>query len=193
MNMADVTKWLVGGKEVLRVSTKTGDLIPTATDTDGTIFYDKGYAKSLAGASPHYRISLSVGDFRIRTDVSNGGSIATGFIPAKAGDIIHVYGMAINGGSSQNGIVVYDKDKQYLGGQNSNGNNTYGIGAYTSNQKIHDSNQTSTFYDDGMFTIVDNPNIAFVRFTSIGVNSGNAPLDELTPYIFVERPMWEKP
>lgn len=77
------------------------DVLPTATDTDGSIFNGIGYKKGGYIAAN--------GIF-----TASGYYACTGFIPCKQGDEIHISGMNFSDGDDNCRLVTYDSSKNYL-------------------------------------------------------------------------------
>ena len=75
------------------------DVLATAKDTDGAIYNGIGYKK---GA----RVVLSSGE--VLSDANTSAYVATGFIPVKAGDVIHISGAHFDSEAGWTGIVYFD-------------------------------------------------------------------------------------
>lgn len=95
------------------------NLVPTAIDTDGSIYNGVGYKNG-------YRLS-SAG-----TPKELVGSTVTGFIPVKGGDVVRVWGVGmyseinISTASNSTYVCIYDASFQLLGGQTLSGGGNYG-------------------------------------------------------------------
>jgi hypothetical protein len=83
------------------------DVLPTATDTDGSIFNGIGYKKG------GY---IAVNGSYVASDYYAG----TGFIPCKSGDEIHIANMNFDNGDDNCRLVVYDADKKIIYDANNN-------------------------------------------------------------------------
>lgn len=91
------------------------NLVPLAIDTDGSVYGDNGWM-------PGLRLSSS-GSVK---EHSSGHPYVTGFMPAKAGDVISIAGVQwYVEGSSINYICAYDSDFNFIGGVTPSGT-TYG-------------------------------------------------------------------
>lgn len=87
--------------------------IPISTDASGNLFVG---TNGEAGYKTGYRLSMSAG-----TEKALDGYAVTGFIPAKAGDVLRVKNIAIAEDNNIN-IACYDANKQPING----GTSTYG-------------------------------------------------------------------
>lgn len=114
MNVADVKKLTIPEGEVVRIlsgdtvlwqkhTTPYTNLLPLATDTDRTTVYNG------CGFLPGYRISSSGA-----VTVHGGEMCATGFIPAKAGDVLRVQGFDYVSGTSYY-VIAYDASNTKTG------------------------------------------------------------------------------
>lgn len=87
------------------------NLVPTSIDTDGSIYNDTGY---MAG----YRLSSS-GSTKAQT---TGYPYVTGFMPAKAGDVVRIAGIQwYVENSGINYICAYDSEFNFVGGVTAGG------------------------------------------------------------------------
>lgn len=93
------------------------NLVPTAIDTDGSIYNGTGYIYG-------YRLNSSGGL------TENGQTISTGFIPVKAGDLIRMAGLEVMG-PGYNYICFYDASFTLLGSMSWVRSSDYANGYYT--------------------------------------------------------------
>ncbi len=91
--------------------------IPISTDASGNLFVGEN---GEVGYKPGYRLSMSAG-----TEKALDGYAVTGFIPAKAGDVLRIKHIAIAEDNNIN-IACYDANKQPING----GTSTYGTTLY---------------------------------------------------------------
>lgn len=136
--------------------------IPASIASDGSIYNGKGYNEAL-------RLSSSGAEKTMTTNISNG-SIITGFIPAKGGDVIRMANCpwirnntdsATDG--STNYLCAYKSDFTFVGGQI--GNLTTGYGTWsttppTYKYTIPDGSVTTDYVE---ITLPDDANIAYIR------------------------------
>lgn len=139
--------------------------VPISIDTDKSIYNGKGYIDG-------YRLSSS-GSTKAQT-----GSVSTGFIPYKQGDIARMSGVewatTVSGGYVY--IVFYDKNFSYVSHINryekgSSGDNGISNAAATVNKAsssiLTDSNGVTTFN----ITFTKTLNIAYIRISATGSGS----------------------
>lgn len=128
------------------------NLIPTSIDTDGSIYNGTGYKTNT-------RLSSS------GAAKSQDGCVATGFIPAKSGDVIRLggdYPWYIST-ANNNYLCAYDSNFAFIGGVY----NTIGAHSYTKN--IASSYEVG---DVTTVTLISDANIAYIR-ASWGLNWDN--------------------
>lgn len=107
--------------------TTYNSLIPSATDTDGSIYNGTGYKSG-------YRLSSS------GIEQEYAGFCLSGFIPVTFGDTVYLKNVnynSANSGSSQR-ICFYDSNKNFITGCISGANSTAQLG------KVYDSNNNLT-------------------------------------------------
>lgn len=77
------------------------DVLSTATDTDGSIFKDKGYGYGLVNIDGSY---------------TDGGQykISTGFIPIKQGQTLYADGLSFEHGDNYSRVVLYNEKQEYV-------------------------------------------------------------------------------
>ena len=114
--------------------------IPLSTDTDGTIYNGVGYK-----TNTRIRGTGETAEF--------SGYSATGFIPAKTGDKLYLYGMYAQDSSGNSRIALYDSSKAVVNCQ---------IYPYKSDGK---SDWTNEGNDIWSYTIAD-ANVAFARVST---------------------------
>lgn len=129
------------------------NLVPTSIDTDGSVFNGVGYQNG-------YRISTSSGSASAETN-----STISGFIPAKNGDVIRVYGVDwYNPAGTKNAIAAYDSNFGYIGA-------TYGNFKGTANYPITNTNVVNDH--DVCATIRSatdlGKTVAYIRVSSLGL------------------------
>lgn len=123
--------------------------VPCSIDTDGSIYNGTGYLEG-------YRLSSS-GVIKSRE-----GSVVTGYIPAKAGDVVRIAGVAWYQTHSMNYICAYTSSFTYIGAVYSP-DGSYGSKIYTS---LSDENGTT------IITLADLDQICYIRVSSVGDNTG---------------------
>lgn len=79
--------------------------IPTAINTDGSIFYDKGYIQS--------GVRWNQNGGNLLTDQPNHG--CTGLIPAKPGDVIRAQNLSYKAGNDYDNMAFFDENKNWIG------------------------------------------------------------------------------
>ncbi len=113
MKLADMSRLTVGGVALKRlyvnglcVWERVGytDQIALSTDFDGSVYNGIGYMPGTI---------ITVGSVGVVSAYSNAGYAATGFIPARPGDVLRVVNMR-----RLYSICAYGADKQYSGGAN---------------------------------------------------------------------------
>ena len=173
MDFSKIKKIVIPEGDVQQITDKNGNVlwekpplftnqIPKSIGTDG-----KPYNNGL-GYKTQTRISSSSG---AESSATNG--TVTGFIKAKAKDVIRIWEFMWGGpnASSNNIIVVYDSNFAYIGSAVHNGTQK-GAGASTSIE-LSDANQTG--FKNATVTLIDNPNIAYIRVCSYGNNGTYIP------------------
>lgn len=128
--------------------------VPISIDTDGSVFNEVGYKSDL-------RLSSS------GTTKDLKGSVVTGFIPAKAKDVIRVWNC--NWGTvltASNYLCAYDSNFNFIGAVAST------IGVETLTLAKYGTNILSDYSVDETFnttiTLANVSNIAYIRVSSIG-------------------------
>jgi hypothetical protein len=132
--------------------------VPISIDTDGSVFNNNGYMNG-------YRLSSS-GATKEYSD-----SIVTGYIPAKTGDVIRVYGAGwANTNHAYNYICAYNSAFEFIGGCATVANSTnltkYPSGSAFYSEYINDDNGNVVM----TLSIAD---VAYIRVNSCGLNSGD--------------------
>ena len=130
--------------------------VPTSTDADGNVFngvgYQTGYRLSSSGAAKEKDYSA-----------------VTGFIPAKAGDVIYITDCGWHHATAENYLCAYKADFSF-------------IGAVTSNVSKYGTQIHSSVTIDGglaIVTLADVADIAYIRVSA--VNAGGCEIcDSLT-------------
>lgn len=122
--------------------------VSISTDIDGNIYNEKGYK---------YGVRLSA---KSEEEKSNG-SLVTGFIPVKAGDIVRFYGIYLGSSGGIENSWFYDSSKTVF---------SHRMTPYNWKQKIDVAQFEDYEYDDSLrrlisFTVPDDESIAYVRFT----------------------------
>lgn len=133
------------------------NLLPSATDTDGSIYNGVGYASgqrlNSSGAAEGYN-----------------GSYLTGFIPVKMGDVVHLKNVKWQNGvttglnSGNQRVSFYDANKVHLGQTNA-----IGLGGTLSGVK--DANGIWTQFTVKNFSGVTLDNAAYFRLCCAGITS----------------------
>lgn len=133
--------------------------IPISTDTDGSIYNGTGYMTG-------HRINSSGNVATAASGNITADCFVTGFIPVKGGDVIRFRGAYIEGESGGSNNYVYKADRTVTG---------YVITPY---QLAHNYNEVarhfpSLNYDSELmrlygFTVPDNADAAYMRFTLFG-------------------------
>ncbi len=130
--------------------------VPLSIDTDGSVFNGTGYMEK-------YRLSSS--------GVAKGlsGSYVTGYIPAKAGDVVRVYGCdwaTIN--HAMNYICAYDADFNFVGGYATLAGSAFALTKYgTAISAAHSADENLNL----TMTLANVSNIAYIRISSAGNDS----------------------
>lgn len=119
------------------------DVLPTATDTDGTIFNGIGYKNGYISNSGFVEADYYVG---------------TGFIPCNAGSVVHIGDMNFDSGDDNCRLVVYDSQKNRI--------NQINRGLILSNTNTNfDCIRTENGIAITVKNTVANNGCAFVRFS----------------------------
>lgn len=140
MTQADIDAYFDAG-----VVKNFTDLLPSATDTDGSIFNGIGYKKGgYIAANGAY--------------VASSYYACTGFIPCKSGSEIHIANMNFNGGDSNCRLVVYDANKNYINHINKDG--LIANGSYFFGYRETDNGCVIT-----VKSVANNANVAYARFS----------------------------
>lgn len=135
---------------------KFTDVLPSATDTDGSIFNGVGYTRSgYIAASGEY--------------VAASYYACTGFIPCKSGSEIHIGNMNFNSGDSNCRLVVYDANKKYI--NHINRNNINAGDTYYFNCRETDNGCIITIKPMALHA-----NAAYVRFSVYHTSIGEYPM-----------------
>ena len=87
----------------------SGNLVPYAIDTDGSLFNGTGYKNG-------YRLSGNLGEESVQE-----GMVCTGFIPFNSSAVLRMAGTEWSSSPATSYLYFYDADFNYLGGYNSNG------------------------------------------------------------------------
>lgn len=131
--------------EVIEIGIQTNQ-VPKSIDTDGSIFNASGYIMG-------YRLS-STGELKAYTSEWGATSAATGFIPAKGGDVIRVAGCWwYDGVNALHYICAYDTNFNFLGATTADG------GFYIKNIASNISGNKSI----ATLPLVNDENIAYIR------------------------------
>lgn len=175
MDFSKIKKLVIPEGDVQQIKDINGNLlwekpplfinqIPKSIGTDG-----KPYNGGLGYKAKTY---LHTGDGGERNDTS--GTV-TGFIKAKAKDVIRIWEFLWGGpnASSMNSIAVYDSNFKFLGSTTWKGSNS-GTGAGTAIE-FSTSTLGGVWLRNATLTLIDNPNIAYIRVCSRGDNGGNIP------------------
>ena len=131
------------------------DVLPTATDTDGTVFGDEGYQCGYLNGSGVFNASSYY--------------VATGFIPCVAGQTLYVHDMTYKTYDGCCFFCVYDEDKNLLNvvsGKNLVPGSSYYVG-YTA---------TDSGFTAMVNNVVANADAAYVRFSVLKANVGANPM-----------------
>ena len=128
--------------------------VPTSIDTDGSVFNGVGYQNG-------GRISTSAGN--MSTD--NSLSTISGYIPAKNGDVIRVYGVDwVNTSGTKNVIAAYDSNFGYIGSVYGNFKAT-ATGIFSATEVLNDHDVSITLKTKNEMANT----IAYVRVSSLGL------------------------
>jgi hypothetical protein len=121
------------------------DVLPTATDTDGSIFNGIGYKKG--------------GYIAVNgTYTASSYYACTGFIPCKPGDEIHIANMNFDNGDDNCRLVAYDANKKFV--MLINRGNLISGGSYHFGYRETDNGCAITIK-----SVADLANVAYVRFS----------------------------
>lgn len=130
------------------------NLVPTAIDTDGSIYNGVGYKNG-------YRLSSS------GTVKELAGSVVSGFIPVKSGDVVRVWGVGmysdvnLETGNNSSYVCIYNTSFGLLGGKTIGGTN-YGT---------HHS--AITLSQDGENAVITLGELASMAYIRVNTGSGS--------------------
>ena len=134
--------------------------IPISIDTDGNIFNGTGYQQG-------YRLSSS------GVTKAQAGSYVFGYIPAKSGDVIRIYGC--NWGTklhASNYICAYKADFSFVGAYATKAADSFGVSVYT--QDIGTAAPVIDADLNATLTLKDGLDIAYIRVSSVGDDYPNS-------------------
>ena len=167
MNGIDITTQCYSGNSIT-IPNVTGDVsitikaevalactnwIPISTTSSGAIYNTTGYKNN---------VYIQNG-----ADSTNSGTVATGFIPIKSGDVLRFYNMSFTSGQANHRIVFYNSSYGFIGHMSANG-------TYLMNTTLKGVKDGSNYV---RFTLVTNHtsslNAAYIRVCCAGIN-GNS-------------------
>ena len=132
--------------------------IPLSTDETGAVYNGTGYKDG-------YRLSGSDA-----TETASSGSILTGFIPVKAGDVVRFSGVYLGTSGGGEKSYFFDANKA---------NHSHIMTPYNWKEKIDVAEFGPYEYNDtthilSSFTVPNDANIAYVRFSLHGTTGADA-------------------
>ena len=130
--------------------------IPLSTDETGAVYNGTGYKDG-------YRLNSGA------AETASSGSIITGFIPVKAGDVVRFSGEYICDQLGAENTYFYDNNKS-----NYSHRMTPFMWAQDSASEFTPANYDSTEHKLYSFTVPDDANIAYVRFSLHGTTGADA-------------------
>ena len=157
INIADVTGEIeISVVAVADVPIYTNQ-VPISTDENGNIYNGTGYKDG-------YRLDGKA------TEAASTGSILTGFIPVKAGDVVRFSGVYLGTGGGSENSFFFDTNKS---------NYSHRMTPYNWKEKINVAEFEPYEYDDAThilssFTVPNDTSIAYVRFSLHGTTGADA-------------------